>query len=143
MLLFRTLLLFMSQLKQLSVLLAPFGQLSGDGQLRESFNERRDRKGKDFPLWFLTREMVIELDLAGPGYEAVIADDPTVVNWLQLRFGGEILTAELSIDHLNENANDLPPTAPHANLSLEKYQIVIEIFVRLAFKTRNNIISNE
>jgi len=110
----------MSQLKQLSVLLAPFGQLSGDGQLRESFNERRDRKGKDFPLWFLTREMVIELDLAGPGYEAVIADDPTVVNWLQLRFGGEILTAELSIDHLNENANDLPPTAPHANLGLVK-----------------------
>ena len=112
--------LLMSQYKCMSVLLARSGQLSGDGQLRESIYERRDRKGKEFPLWFLPGDLVMKFSLGGPGFEAVVAEDPTVITWLQLRFGGKVFNRDLSIDQLSNSANLLPPEAPLPDLNTKK-----------------------
>lgn len=86
------------------MLLAPSGQLSGDGQLRELIAERRDRLGADVPLWYLPAE-------------------PTVITWLQLRFGGsrhelQLTTGQLSLTELRRWGAELPPPAPPASLSL-------------------------
>lgn len=100
----------------LSLLLAPEGQLSGDGQLRELFQERRERRCDQAALWYLPPAGVRELGLAGsasPG-EAVVAADPAVITWLQLRFGGQRQTASLSPSLLTERAGELPPGAPEA-----------------------------
>jgi len=51
-------------LHSLSFLVAPLGQLSGDGQLRELIEERRQRKGADVELWYLGQDLVEELHLA-------------------------------------------------------------------------------
>ena len=40
----------MSEPKALYVLLAPLGQLSANGQLRETVQERRKKQGEDVPL---------------------------------------------------------------------------------------------
>jgi hypothetical protein len=102
----------------LHVLLAPEGQLSGDGQLRELIAERRDRRGPDAPLWHLSPELVRELYLASGGQEAVVADDEAVITWLQLRFGGRTKTAVLSPELLRQRASALPPRAPQAAVDL-------------------------
>jgi len=48
----------MAETKILNVLLAPKGQLSGHGQLRESMSERRTRMGDDYPMWYLNSTLV-------------------------------------------------------------------------------------
>ena len=102
----------MSETKALNVLIAPEGQLQGNGQLRESFRERRDRKGADYPMWFLNASLVRKFNITEKdGYEAVVAEDPTTIAWLKLRFGGEKLSKELNIDELWEHAS-LPPEPP-------------------------------
>ena len=102
----------MSETKTLNVLLAPEGQLQGNGQLRESFHERRDRKGEDYPMWFLNSSLVSKFNITEKeGYEAVVAEDATTIAWLRLRFGGEKLSKELNIDELWEHAS-LPPDPP-------------------------------
>ena len=102
----------MSEPKTLNVLLAPEGQLQGNGQLRESFHERRDRKGGDYPMWFLNSSLVSRFNITREqGFEAVVAEDSTTIAWLKLRFGGERLTKTLDVEELWEHAS-LPPEPP-------------------------------
>ena len=102
----------MSETKELIILLAPEGQLQGNGQLRESFHERRDRRGEDYPMWFLNSSLVSKFNITEKeGYEAVIAEDATTIAWLKLRFGGEKLSKTLNIDELWQHAS-LPPEPP-------------------------------
>jgi len=102
----------MSETKALNVLIAPEGQLQGNGQLRESFHERRDRRGADYPMWYLNSSLVSKFNITDKeGYEAVVAEDATTIAWLRLRFGGEKLSKELNIDELWEHAS-LPPDPP-------------------------------
>ena len=102
----------MSETKALNVLIAPEGQLQGNGQLRESFHERRDRKGPDYPMWFLNSSLVSKFNISEKdGYEAVVAEDSTTIAWLKLRFGGEKLTKSLDIEELWEHASE-PPEKP-------------------------------
>ena len=102
----------MSETKALNVLIAPEGQLQGNGQLRESFHERRDRKGKDYPMWFLNSSLVSRFNITEEqGFEAVVAEDSTTIAWLKLRFGGQSLTKALDIEELWEYAS-LPPDPP-------------------------------
>ena len=111
----------MSETKALNVLLAPVGQLQGNGQLRESFHERRDRKGSDYPMWYLDSSLVSKFNITDKeGYEAVVAEDLTTIAWLKLRFGGEELTKTLNIDELWEHAS-LPPEPPEIkDISMQK-----------------------
>ncbi len=99
----------MAEPNALYVLLAPAGQLSGNGQLRETVIERRRRKGEDVPFWYLSPELVEEFKLPGKGVEAVVAEDLQAINWLKLRFGGESCTVPLDINKLRESAMGLPP----------------------------------
>ena len=99
----------MSEPKALYVLLAPLGQLSGNGQLRETVKERRNRKGDDVPFWYLSPELVRKFDLPGSGLEAVVAEEPTAINWLKLRFGGKSCIAQIDVDQLRQEAFALPP----------------------------------
>ena len=102
----------MSETQALSVLLAPEGQLQGNGQLRESFHERRDRKGEDYPMWFLNSSLVNKFNITEEeGYEAVVAEDSTTIAWLKLRFGGVTLTKKLDIEELWKYASK-PPEPP-------------------------------
>tara|TARA_B100001057_G_C22733117_1_gene904670 strand:+ start:672 stop:1007 length:336 start_codon:yes stop_codon:yes gene_type:complete len=102
----------MSETKELIILLAPEGQLQGNGQLRESFHERRDRRGEDYPMWFLNSSLVSKFNITEKeGYEAVVAEDATTIAWLKLRFGGEKLSKTLNIDELWQHAS-LPPEPP-------------------------------
>jgi hypothetical protein len=118
-------------LRSLSFLVAPVGRLSGDGQLRELIEERRQRRGADVELWFLGPELVEELHLAQAYHhahandrqrarpqepiEAIVAGDAAVITWLQLRFGGCTGTLALTTDWLQERAGALPPRAPAAD----------------------------
>ncbi len=119
-------------LRSLSFLVAPLGQLSEDGQLRELIEERRDRKGADVELWYLGPDLVEDLRLSqafsrppgaspvGPhaeSIEAIVAGDPAVITWLQLRFGGCAGTLALPAGWLQERAGALPPRAPIADTS--------------------------
>ena len=102
----------MSETKELIILLAPEGQLQGNGQLRESFHERRDRRGEDYPMWFLNSSLVSKFNITEKeGYEAVVAEDATTIAWLKLRFGGEKLSKTLNIDELWQHPS-LPPEPP-------------------------------
>lgn len=105
-----------SESGSLLMLLAPAGQLSGDGQLRELIQERRDRKGADVPLWFLSQQLVQHWALAPAGQEAIVTRDPRVMTWLQLRFGGTVQPLSLNEAQLREQATALPPPAPQAVL---------------------------
>jgi hypothetical protein len=90
-----------SHTQPFQLLLAPAGQLSGDGQLRDLMLERRNRtSGGATPpsaIWFLPQELLRQLELKlerGLGsanqhaQEGLLTEDPAVHVWLQLRFGG-------------------------------------------------------
>tara|TARA_Y100001968_G_scaffold264125_1_gene252899 strand:- start:723 stop:1070 length:348 start_codon:yes stop_codon:yes gene_type:complete len=111
----------MTEIKTLSVLVAPLGQLSGDGQLLESFTERRERKGSDYPMWYLTPELVEKFELpATNGDEAVIAEDASSIAWLNLRFGGKKSTLEIDVDELKQYANNLPPAPERRDIGIKR-----------------------
>ena len=99
----------MSEHKALHVLLAPVGQLSGNGQLRETVKERRKKKGSSVAFWYLSPELVQKFNLPGSDMEAVVAEDLTAINWLKLRFGGESSTVQIDLEELREHATLLPP----------------------------------
>ncbi len=108
----------MSEPKALYVLLAPVGQLTGNGQLRETLNERRKKNGEDVAFWYLTPDLVQKFSLSGQGIEAVVAEEPTAINWLKLRFGGESKTVQIDINQLKEYATDLPPSPVVRDISI-------------------------
>ena len=99
----------MDEMTQLYVLVAPAGQLTGNGQLRETISERRNRKGEDVHFWYLSPKLVNHFDLPGNGLEAIVAAEHSSINWLKLRFGGESRTVELDVEQLRLHATDLPP----------------------------------
>ena len=99
----------MSESKEVYLLLAPAGQLSGNGQLRETVKERRSRHGQDVSFWYLSPSLVEKFDLSGPGFEGVVAEDATAINWLKLRFGGKSNLTQIDLDLLREHATELPP----------------------------------
>jgi hypothetical protein len=105
---------------QWHVLLAPAGDLSGDGQLRELISERRERQGGTGAIWYLPPPLVAELGL-GEGLEAVVTPTASVLTWLQLRFGGRVAgpasQARLTTAWLDAEAGALPPRAPLPCLS--------------------------
>ncbi len=107
----------MSEPKAVYVLIAPVGQLSGNGQLRETVAERRNRKGDDVPFWYLSPSLVEKFQLAGSGFEGVVAEEVTAINWLKLRFGGESSTVQIDLEQLRENATDLPPPPTFRDIS--------------------------
>ncbi|MCP9932094.1 hypothetical protein KBY82_15030 [Cyanobium sp. AMD-g] len=118
-------------LRSFSLLVAPLGELSQDGQLRELIEERRQRLGADVELWYLGPDLVEELRLgqafsrppgASPAVphceeqiEAIVAGDAAVITWLQLRFGGCAGSLALPAGWLQERAGGLPPRAPAAD----------------------------
>jgi len=110
----------MSEPQALYVLIAPAGQLTGNGQLRETVKERRNRKGEDVPFWYLSPELVQKFDLPGTKVEAVVSEELSAINWLKLRFGGESCTAALDIDQLKEQAKDLPPAPNPKDISIRQ-----------------------
>ena len=99
----------MAEPQALYLLLAPSGQLSGNGQLRETLRDRRSRKGEDVPFWYLSPELVQKFELGEQGFEAVLASELTAINWLKLRFGGKSTSILIDIDQLKEHARGLPP----------------------------------
>lgn len=103
---------------RLGLLLAPQGQLSGDGQLRELIQEQRERKGSEAPIWYLPPALVRQLGLGAATEEAVAAADAATLTWLQLRFGGAIRPCDLRPEALAERAAALPPAAPLAAVGL-------------------------
>tara|TARA_Y100001968_G_C19252535_1_gene665175 strand:- start:125 stop:457 length:333 start_codon:yes stop_codon:yes gene_type:complete len=110
----------MSEQEELHVLLAPAGQLCGNGQLRESIFERRARKGSDYPMWYLSPELVQKFHLHdNPGFEAVVAQDSSAIAWLKLRFGGERKTAALKASELWEHASKLPDPDQRRDIGLK------------------------
>ncbi len=106
----------MSEPKALYVLLAPAGQLSGNGQLRETVRERRKKRGDDVQFWYLSSKLVKEFGLPGENFEAVVAEESTAINWLKLRFGGESCSVNFDVDKLRELAIDLPPGPVHRDI---------------------------
>ena len=109
----------MSEPQALYVLLAPTGQLTGNGQLRETIRERRKRNGDDVAFWYLSPELVQKFNLPGTGMEAVVANELTAINWLKMRFGGESCTVQLDVDQLHKHANSLPPAPTNRDLSIQ------------------------
>ncbi len=107
----------MSEPQDLSVLIAPIGQLSGNGQLRETIRERRRRIGDDVPFWYLPPDLVEKFNLPGIGVEAVVAKDPKAIAWLKLRFGGNSQITSLDVDQLKEHAMQLPPAPTVRDIS--------------------------
>lgn len=126
--------------QRFQLLLAPAGQLSGDGQLRELMLERRSRAGHPAhgaradatsSIWFLPPVLLQELKLNNGGsaqgiQEGLITEDPAVHVWLQLRFGGRSastaelaqLAAKLERSWLEQQASGLPPAAPQPPVAL-------------------------
>ena len=107
----------MSEQKAVYVLLAPLGQLSGNGQLRETVEERRNREGDDVAFWYLSPSLVEKFELSDSEMEGVIAEERTAINWLKLRFGGESRSIEIDLEQLRALANDLPPAPKVKNIS--------------------------
>ncbi len=108
----------MSETKDLYVLLAPAGQLSGNGQLRETVKEQRNRKGDEVPFWYLSPELVKRFGLPGQDLEAIVAEESSSINWLKLRFGGESCTSQFDIDQLRQEAKGLPPAPRFKDISV-------------------------
>jgi hypothetical protein len=102
------------------LLLAPCGQLSGDGQLRELMQERRRHLGDGSGgLWYLSPERLAELrhcglQLNADGTEALAIREPHAAQWLQLRFGGQLQPISLSSAWLMGEVLELPAPAPLA-----------------------------
>ncbi len=103
--------------QELHLLLAPLGQLSGDGQLLELFKERGEHPGLS-QLWYLKPIAIANagLESGEPLQEGVACDDAGVITWLQLRFGGIEQTMVTTADQLEGWASHLPPAAPEARL---------------------------
>ena len=103
------------------VLLAPNGQLSGNGQLRETVQERRNRQGEEVPFWYLTPSLVHKFNLGAGGsdMEGVVAEELTAINWLKLRFGGQSSKVEIDLEQLREDATALPPAPTFRDISTE------------------------
>ena len=80
----------------LQLLLAPRGQLSGDGG-----------------LWYLPPTLCWQTFGRGD-LEGVVLRNCSAALWLQLRFGGELHGVALEPDWLALKALELPPAAPHA-----------------------------
>ncbi len=99
------------------VLIAPVGQLCGNGQLRETITERRNRKGHDEPFWYLSQALATKFKIPGDNIEAVVAEEKTAINWLQLRFGGKISIQEFDREELKKEAYELPPEANTKDIS--------------------------
>ena len=128
------------------LLLAPLGQLSGDGQLRELIQERRGHfdfaahgapsgttscaeigreRGHDSGgesdgagLWYLPPFLLVSLGLGNRDQEGIVALNPGVITWLQLRFGGLVSAAQgLEIATLAAKAQALPSAPPLAALA--------------------------
>ncbi len=88
------------------------GAISFDGEgtpTRETITERRNRKGEDVYFWYLSPKLVDQFNLSNLPMEAVVAEDPTAIDWVRLRFGGEVKKIEFNISQLQESAMDLPP----------------------------------
>jgi hypothetical protein len=98
----------------LHLLLVAAPGLSGDGQLREVFQERRSCLGGRASIWYLTPELVVDLALGSPGEEAVAAADPAVIAWLELRFGGIQRPSSFTPQELDTLAPALPPQVQRA-----------------------------
>jgi hypothetical protein len=100
------------------LLLAPIGQLSGDGQLRELIKERRGHGGGDAQLWYLPPFLLVSLGLGSRDQEGIAALEPGVITWLQLRFGG-VVRAAAGLDQasLAAKAQTLPSPPPLADLA--------------------------
>jgi hypothetical protein len=118
-----------SSVLHLHLLLAPRGQLSADGQLGELIRERRSRLGGDGGILYLSPELLATQQLAtqplaakslpaeplaaeplaSADQEAVAAQDPAVITWLHLRFGGRRQSRELAVAALPAGSLDLPP----------------------------------
>ena len=107
----------MPETKSVYALVAPLGQLSGNGQLRETVQERRSRLGDQVSFWYLTPDLVQKYNLSGTGMEGVIAEDLTAINWLKMRFGGESKDAQMDLEQLREHATDLPPGPTFRDIS--------------------------
>tara|TARA_Y100001968_G_C19354202_1_gene716305 strand:+ start:18 stop:368 length:351 start_codon:yes stop_codon:yes gene_type:complete len=111
----------MSDIEELYVLLAPAGQLCGNGQLRESIDERRARRGNDYKMWYLSPELVQKFKLhENPKFEAVVAADSSAIAWLKLRFGGERTTKNIDINQLWEHASAPPEKDKRRDIGLKK-----------------------
>lgn len=101
----------------LHLLLNANAQLSGDGQLRELIQERRQHHGcRHGGLWFLPPSLLIELGLGTAQLEGLVIADPKAATWLQLRFGGDLRQVNVSTRWLNSQAQALPAPAPAAHL---------------------------
>ena len=112
-----------SDIKEIHVLLAPLGELSADGQLRESFTERRARLEKKYSLWYLTPKLLSKFGLraySALNYEAVAALDPVAITWLRLRFGGGRICIRADVDTLWKYASELPPFPIQRNIAVSK-----------------------
>ena len=115
-----------TDLRPLQLLVAPFPELSGDGQLRELMLERRRHQGiGEAGLWYCPPNLSSVLGVVarpsgieqpGPA-EAIAILDPSVAVWLQLRLGGELRPMQLSSAWLRSEAIDLPYPAPLAELA--------------------------
>lgn len=115
-----------TDLLQLQLLVAPFPELSGDGQLRELMLERRRHQGiGDAGFWYCPPNVCSMLGVVarpsgieqpGPS-EAIAILDPSVAVWLQLRLGGALRPMQLSSAWLRSEAIDLPFPAPLAELA--------------------------
>ncbi|KGG18970.1 hypothetical protein EV08_1457 [Prochlorococcus marinus str. SS2] len=99
-------------------MLAPIGQLCGNGQLRETISERRNKRGQDVAFWYLSADLVKRLNIASTEFEAVVAADKTAIDWLKLRFGGELSIMDIDLEILKQDAMDLPPAAPIKDISI-------------------------
>ena len=84
----------MDSKKPFYVLIAELGQLCGNGQLRETISERRNKRGGDVAFWYLPPSLVNKFGISDSNFEAVVADEKTAINWLQLRFGGKLQIME-------------------------------------------------
>lgn len=86
-----------------SALIAPFGVLSGDGQLEEVLAERlRSGDGNAPDIWYLRPDQLepstkaelqrrgIDLGTDHGAKELLLSTTPHLLVWLQLRFGGEL-----------------------------------------------------
>ncbi|KGG15313.1 MULTISPECIES: hypothetical protein [unclassified Prochlorococcus] len=107
----------MTSEKALYVLIAPTGQLCGNGQLRETISERRNRLGPDVAFWYLCPALVKQFQVSNLELEAVVAEEKTAIEWLQLRFGGDLSIMNLDIDMLKSDAMALPPPAQGRDIS--------------------------